>query len=326
MDLAPASRQVSFLEERSARLDRLIGRAKLAATEIEHGFPLLKVIRLPATAVALLQDAARLYLWENLTARHGERAIAFSPTILEDHSEEILALPNRTPNGLIQPKRPALASFNMLHRVLALTFRQLGLTGQFEAIQLPVNVRVVGGMVQVDADSRPYSSSKIHTDTWNREPLSALLFNLPLLGDPARIGIRYYAFREPRLELFQPLPDYSASNLDPAGLVAYDAPFTLGRLYVSDQTSLHQTVRQGIGGIRLSLDFRAVMRELVAHESHDVSQSSANYADGTVWDGLGSATLLSSDQPIDAFQRKQRGEPAGEAPVETINVDQLISS
>jgi hypothetical protein len=126
--------------------------------------------------------------------------------------------------------------------------------------------------------------------------------------------------------LFQPLPDYSASNLDPTDLVAYDAPFALGRLYVSDQTSLHQTVRQGIGGIRLSLDFRAVMRELVSHESHDVSQSSANYADGAVWGGLGSATLLSSDQPIDAFQRRQNGEPSTEPAVQIVNLDGLISS
>lgn len=316
----------SFLHERAARLSRLTAHAAHDGRAIAHDFPLLKVLRLPPAALALLQDAARQYLWENLVAWHGHGAVSYGPTILEDHAEQILALPNRTPNGLIQPKRPAMASFNMLHRVLAAALRQIGLTPQFSAIQLPVNVRVVGGAAQPGADKRPYSSAKIHTDAWNSEPLSALLFNIPLLGDPAQVGIRYYAFRDPQLHMFGPLDDYSDMPLVENDLIPYEAPFELGMLYLSDQTSLHQTVRKDESAIRLSLDFRGVVRELITHESYDVSQSGAHYSAVDVWDQVGCETALTSDQPIDAFQRRQRGEALQEPAAASLNVDGLISS
>lgn len=316
----------SFLHQRAARLARLTADAARDDGSVAHDFPLLKVLQLSAPMLALLQDAARQYIWENLVAWYGHRGIAYGPTILEDHAEQILALPNRTPNGLIQPKRPAMASFNMLHRALAVTLDRLGLTPQFNAIQLPVNVRVVGGAAQPGADSRPYSSAKIHTDAWNSEPLSALLFNIPLLGDPAQVGIRYYSFRDPQPQMFGPLDDYADMRIAEGDLVSYDAPFELGMLYLSDQTSLHQTVRRDATAIRLSLDFRAVVKELVAHESHDVSQSGAHYSAVDAWGLVGCETTLTSNQPIDAFQRRQRGETVPGSPTAGLNVDDLISS
>ncbi len=326
MDFRMTEPPQDFVTERIDRLNRLVGQTSLETADLAFDFPLLKVIRLPASTIRLLQDAARLYVWENLAAWFGDDAVEYGPNILEDNIDKISSLPNRTPNGLILPRRPAMTSFNMLHRVLVQAFRRLGLTRQFHAIQLPVNVRVVVGADPDAVGKRPFASSKIHSDSWNKEPMSAVLFNLPLLGDPAKIAIRYFALRHPHPEMFAPVDDYDVMQIAEENLIHYDAPFAHGHLYLSDQASLHQTVRADESQVRLSLDFRAVMHEILPYESYDVSQSCAHYGRAETWDGLGEKALLASDFPLDAFQRKLQHAPLADAHADLINIDTMVPS
>ena len=52
-------------------------------------------------------------------AWHGDRMIPLEDSILDDQAAAVLALPNRTPNGLVLPRRETVSSLNMLHRALA---------------------------------------------------------------------------------------------------------------------------------------------------------------------------------------------------------------
>lgn len=308
LDMRVGEPEPDFLQDRCARLSRIVTESTISPALIERDLPLLKVIRLPEPTLQLLTQAVILYVWENLGEWYRDREFAPNARILDDNVEAVFALPNRTPNGLIMPRRGAVSSLNLMHRILTDFFRHSGLLDHFEAIQLPVNVRVVSGNPQSGVDQRPYASSKIHSDTWNREPLNALLFNIPLLGDPTRVAIRYYAMRDPRPEHFTPLTDYSEAPFREEDLIAYDAPFQLGRMYMSDEALLHQTERKGQGGVRLSLDFRALARDLTASEHPDTANSPANYVPSDQWQRAGGSTLLVTRQPIDAFQRRLGGE------------------
>ncbi len=127
----------------------------------------------------------------------------------------------------------------------------------FEAFQSPCNVRIVAGSADAKADNRPYASSKIHTDVWFGEPLRSILFNLPLLGDPAAVAMDFLEPDDFPLALRQVLADYSDGRDVAERALRLPMAFERGVVYISDSLSLHQTVRRGTG-IRLSLDWRAI--------------------------------------------------------------------
>jgi hypothetical protein len=288
--------------ERGKRLARIVKQAPLAAD-----FQLLKVIRMPETIRHRLQTAVLIYLWHSLSCAYPSRSFALEPAILDEHAGGILALPNRTPNGVIIPRRDTCASFNLVHQGLVAMVEAAGLLASFVRLQMPCNLRVIGGVPDPAADGRSYSSAKMHTDVWNGEPVSTVLFNIPVLGDPRAVDLRFF---EPRIfpePLRRTIADYALGADVIASVAEYPVPFDLGCIYLSDALSLHQTVRRK-PGLRVSLDFRGIARELLPGETADPGASKAIYVSPELWRAAGTTAMLASGEPIDGFQRRQAGE------------------
>jgi len=302
--------------ERAQRLGAILAGAPLAAD-----FPLVKAVRTSAPALARLQGAVVTYLWHTLSQAYPTRNFALSLDILERHAGEIQALPNRTPNGVLLPRQETYLSFNLVHQALAALIEEVGVLPRLHAVQSPCNVRVVSGDPDPGAEARPYSSSKIHTDLWNGEPLASILFNIPVLGDVEAVDLRFFEPGAFPPELRVPLPDYALGAGVISGCREYPLRFEIGCICVSDSLSLHQTVKRR-SALRLSIDFRAIARDLLPSKSYDFSASKARYLDPVRWRAGGSTVVLGSALPLDAFQREQRGEAPAPAALSIALIDQ----
>lgn len=259
------------------------------------------------TAFARLEGAVVVYLWHSLSCGFPDRVFALDRFALANYASEIQALPNRTPNGVLLPRRDTYLSFNLIHQALAAAFDDLGLLQRFSALQLPCNVRIVSGAPDRSAEQRPYSSTKIHTDVWNGEPISSILFNIPVLGDLRAVDLQFYEPREFPENLRGPLSDYKLGDNVTASGRAYPISLDFRQIYVSDSLSLHRTIKRR-PALRLSLDMRGIARELLPGEGADWRSSKAVYVPPNEWRVAGTTTVLGSGQPLDAFQRRQNGE------------------
>jgi hypothetical protein len=302
------------LERRGERLSRIAGSAPQA-----HSARLVKGIRLPDPMFDRLQTAAAIYVWHSLSQGNPDRSFILSASVLEDYSADVLALPNRTPNGLLLPRRETFLSFNLVQQALTAAFAGLGIDAPFEAFQSPCNVRIVAGAANPEADSRPYAASKIHTDVWYGEPLRSILFNLPLLGDPAAVAMDFLEPDEFPVALQRVLADYNDGRELSERAARLPMSFELGVLYMSDSLSLHQTMRRG-PGIRLSLDWRAIPRERLAGEADEQIRSRATYVPTETWRRGGSTLVFADGDPIDGFQRRARGEAVAPADIEVVPI------
>lgn len=290
----------------AARIDRL---ARVASDcELLGDHPYLKVIDLPEAHRRRLRGVANIYLWESLCAWWPDRSFALTDDVLASYPDDVLALPNRTPNGRLFPRRDTAMSFNMVNRAFVDALIAIGVEPHLELLQIPINVRIVAGQADAAVESRPLASTKLHSDAWNGEPTNAFLFNLPLLGDPLRVGMRFVEATGAGPAFYQQLENYEDADYDGVTLTPYEQPFEKEHLFLSDGMLLHQTVKTG-PGIRLSLDARAVPTELLDDESYDVSRSAASYIDRPTWTRAGREDVLVNCLALDAFQREQRGEP-----------------
>ena len=262
------------------------------------------------------------YVWHTLAQAYPEQAFALGPDLMADYASNIAALPNRTPNGVVLPRRETFHSFNLIHQALAGIFDELSLLSRFSLIQMPINVRIVSGAPNPEADTRRYSSAKMHTDVWNGEPISSVLINIPVLGDPRAVDLRFFEPRHFPESLRVPLSDYSLGKDVVASVEEYPMSFDIGNIYLSDSLSLHQTTRRR-PLLRLSLDFRAIAVELLPEETGTPTASHAVYVAPEVWREAGSTLTLGSGEPIDGFHRRQKGEVVKRDSLSIVSTDDL---
>lgn len=300
------------LSDRGERLTRIAGNLPLT----DHS-RLVKAIALPPHCFNRMQTATAIYIWHSLSQAYPRRTFTMSTTILEQYSEDVLALPNRTPNGVLLPRLETFLSFNLIQQALAAAMTEMKLDQGFESFQSPCNIRIVSGSANKTADSRPYASSKIHTDVWYGEPLRSILFNLPLLGNSEAVAMEFFEPESFPAELQQPLTDYEDGRVISERAERLSMKFDIGVLYVSDSLSLHQTVRRE-PGIRLSLDWRAIPQERLAGEAEDKILSRATYVTTKRFLEGGSTLVFTDGDPLDAFLRRSKGEKVDKTRIEII--------
>jgi hypothetical protein len=306
--------QTHSLDDRGDRLNRIAGALPLADQS-----RLVKAIPLPQHSFERLQTAVSIYVWHSLSQAYPDRIFALTPTVLEDYSDAVATLPNRTPNGLLLPRRETFLSFNLVQQALASAIAAMKLDLAFEAFQSPCNIRIVSGAADVKADSRPYASSKIHTDVWYGEPLRSILFNLPLLGNSTAVAMEFFEPDTFPVELQKRLADYTDGQQVSTQAERLPMRFDLGVLYVSDSLSLHQTVRRE-PGIRLSLDWRAIPRDRVANEAGETIEPGGNYVSTERFLKGGSTLIFTDGDPLDSFLRRSRGETVDRADIKIVSL------
>lgn len=166
-------------------------------------------------------------------------------------------LPNYLGTGLLMPKKEHLLAFNVLHKSIADAFFKLGGNELVEAVDLPVNLRMVFGKTHPDVMKIPFTSMKLHSDVWNGVHPDATVVVLPLFGDIDNITIEAGEMpRELELPSMRLMSDFNEGADVPKVFAYDDAKMQHGTMYFNDARGLHQTVRRVSEGLRISIDFR----------------------------------------------------------------------
>jgi hypothetical protein len=232
--------------------DRLFGElAERMATQ--HQYRLLFEHKLRSDLFQHIQVAAAGYI----------AACLDSPIILSESEmlERLLAargsLPNYTGTGLLAPKREHTLAFNLLQKSVADAFSQLGANDLIDAVDMPVNLRMVYGQANPANATLPFVSSKLHSDVWAGVAADATVVVLPLFGDIDNITIECGEMpREMELPSMHVMSDFNDGRHVPKVIAYEGGKLQHGTMYFNDARGLHQTVRRVSEGVRISIDFR----------------------------------------------------------------------
>jgi hypothetical protein len=241
-----------------------------------------------------------------------------SPIILSEAEmlERLVAgrntLTNYTGTGLLMPKREHTLAFNLFQKSVAEAFFQLGANDLIDAVDLPVNLRMVYGQTDAEKLRLPFTSSKCHSDVWAGVPADATVVVLPLFGDIENITIEAGEMpRQMELEAMRVMSDFNDGQNIPMTVSYTGAQLQHGTMYFNDARGLHQTVRRKAEGVRISVDFRfrrkfnEVYRAMVAPTIGGVeTDMSVPYQE---WLNVGKETLIVFDESIQQAKHNRSG-------------------
>lgn len=181
-------------------------------------------------------------------------------------------LANRTPNGILVPKREFQSEFNQFNSVMASWLRTLNIDDLIYKVCTPITIRLMKGESVPEEDERPFSSSKLHTDFWAGEPFDYFAIQIPILGDIDRTTIDWYHppddFEE---NYFYRMNDYSEGKALEGRCQKYPS-MRMGYAYFADGMALHQTVKKG-GGARSTIQMM-LRRTTSDQERHEAEAAS----------------------------------------------------
>ena len=274
-------------------------------------FLLLRLFSLDKNEYNDLCNVCNIYLWESLKHSFPKKQYSLNNKIFYDHLEDILKLPNRTPNGMIVPYFENFKSYNLIHDTLSTILEKNGFIDHFSEIQSTFKIRVISNKIKGKAVNRETSSFKIHTDIWSSEPISHLLINIPILGNSKEIGINFFHPEQDLSGFNMSLDNYGKAENLLKKIKPYKMLFNKGLMFFSDAYALHQTfvsqkiARKKIDG-RLSIDIRVIFKNLLPNEKKTKNRKTPeNYIPINQWKKFSRNQILVNRWRIDSFIKKK---------------------
>lgn len=272
-------------------------------SNVTNDYGLLKIISIDHFYFKAVEKALIRYLYANLTAYYKNKIFNVTENLLEKYSEDLLNLPNLTPNGLLLPKRENCDAYNRLHKEFAEAFYQTRI-GQFiDKIQYPINVRMQYGIENPTFDQRPRASVKPHTDIWAGDPAAAIVVFLSVLGDTKKVGIR---FMQPKI--FPTSFVRSLENFD-LGKEIVDQSKEISCIlqncnwFLMDPYMIHQTTKNG-NGIRISIDLRFITKNRLDSDWMGDVERAEYFISFNKWRRIGSDYLMTTHESITQYFKK----------------------
>ena len=280
-----------------------------------------KIANKPKQYRLLFEHELKTEIFQNIriAAANYISACLGSPIILSEAEmlERLLAerknLANYTGTGLLAPKREHILEFNLFQKSIAQAVYQLGANDLIDAVDLPVNLRMVYGKSNPEKAKLPFTSSKLHSDVWAGVPADATVVVLPLFGDIDTITIEAGEML-PELELpsMRVMSSFDEGRNIRMAVKYKEAQLKLGTMYFNDARGLHQTVRRKSSGLRISVDFRfrrkfnQSFRDMVDSNQVGIEEDmSIPYSE---WLKFGSEKLVIFDETLEeAKMRKNNG-------------------
>lgn len=173
-----------------------------------------------------------------------------SENFLIKYKDDILNLPNRTPNGAFYPKKENIEEYNTVQKIVNTCMIDNKLTEQLDSFDVST-IRIVDG-TKSELDDRMSSTTKLHSDAWSGHNGDAIL-TIGLLGDETT-GLEFNKVTEVNSEsFFETQQDYESGMKVVKG---YEKIKNLefNNMTIFDHACLHRTLKNN-GGLRVSIDF-----------------------------------------------------------------------
>lgn len=201
-----------------------------------------------------LTQAVQQFICKSMALAY-DQEFSWTPDFLEKNNKLLAELPNKTPNGIINPKKETSQEFTLIQNILNQILDDLELYPHIDQL-LPFNIRYKSPIETDETKSRPYYTGKYHSDAWVGH-VGDSQFLIGVLGD---INNNTVEFTEPTNVLDTYLD--KASTFE-EGQTRYSGFNHLGfltkqKLAIMDHACLHRTYMKEGAGPRISIDI-AVM-------------------------------------------------------------------
>ena len=211
-----------------------------------------------------LVSNVKAFLLKSLSLVYNKEFV-WTEDFLEIHDELIMNLPNKTPNGILNPKLETSNEFTKIQTSANNILTNLGIYSHIKKLAVP-NLRYKSVSEPKEVQNRPYYTSKYHSDAWVGH-VGDSIFLIGVLGD---IDNNTVEFNEP----INVHDNYlsKAESFD-EGNTRYESfnvlgSLTKGKLGVMDHACLHRTLVKEGSKPRLSLDI-AVMIDSEQSHAHN---------------------------------------------------------
>jgi hypothetical protein len=231
-----------------------------------------------------LIEATKTFLLKTMSLAYGKEFI-WTDTFLEDHDELITNLPNKTPNGIVNPKKETINEFEEIQISVNNIFTNLGVHKHIKKLAIP-NLRYKSTTEPETAKDRPYYTSKFHSDAWVGH-VGDSIFLIGILGD---IDNNTVEFNEP-INVHDNYLD-KAESFD-EGNTRYErfeclGTLSKGKLGVMDHACLHRTLVKEGSKPRLSMDIAVMVDSEYSHaHGEGFDPNSYNYYEPTIIQSVG---------------------------------------
>jgi hypothetical protein len=277
--------------DRSNRLKSILSNANQTVD-----LPLFHEVGIPERLFSSLQESCTNYMLSSLRSANPTKQYKFCENILEEYEQDIISLPNKTPNGLVLPKAEILSWYNCLHQSVAKIMSHFELDEHVASIHAPVNVRLVSGKPST-TDVRPRASCKLHSDIWAGEFSNTVMLFLTALGDIEGNGIEFLEPDRKFLDYCHPLNDYLEGAELEKDSIKYDCGLKSGFAYFTDPFLLHRTVKK-TPKLRLSIDFRFTTNIKCETDIEVNTDRHENYISLKDWYEIGTKTFLYTEATV----------------------------
>jgi len=244
-----------------------------------------------------LIEATKLFLLKSMEVAYDKKFI-WTDTFLEDYDNLINNLPNKTPNGLLNPKKEIVKEFEQIQIKSNNILKDLNLLKYINKSAIP-NIRYKSPTEPTSATTRPYYTGKYHSDAWVGHIGDSVLL-IGLLGD---IDNNTVEFNEP----FNVKPNYLSKSKDfEEGNNRYEylnylGVLTAGKLGIMDHACIHRTLINKNSKPRISMDFAIIINsEYSLSHTQDYINQRTTYYDIDILNSIGKKNSFEIEEPINS--------------------------
>lgn len=263
-------------------------------------------MKIPEEIFEQLKEALTVYIAKSLRSFYVKDKFVIDENYLTNYEQQILNLPNRTPNGAFHPKRETVVEYNNLQKTVITALRKTKILDNCIAIQ-PCTVRVVSGRKENLDHTRPLATTKLHSDAWASHIGDAIL-GCPMLGDPST-SLEFYKPHGISEDFFLPLENYD-EGLKMFGDKTFLGRARMGYISICDHACLHKTSLNE-GDIRVSFDFGIVINnknslyyDASTRPRVNLEEYRYEYFDLEKYEKLGEELFISIEETMEEAQKK----------------------
>ncbi len=210
-----------------------------------------------------ISKSVQTYLEKTLEVYYGKTFDLSGQEQLELHLDEILGLPNVTPNGTILPKKETAAFLDEVQQSILFLLKEINVIEHIDRMMCP---HIMIKTPRNNLSERPYYTGEIHSDAWVGHHGDAI-FMCGILGDIDGTSVEYFEPIEPSHDFLHRSENFKEAQSRFKDK-KYVGKMSTGKFVVMDHCCLHRTKNFENSGARVSLNFGVIMK---SDHSHAVS-------------------------------------------------------
>ena len=264
------------------------------------------------------------YITVTLDSYYKDKVFDYNNDFLVKYKEEILNLPNRTPNGAFYPKLENIKQYNKIQSTVNDILIKNNLVNYLNSFDV-CTVRIMEGD-NYEKDERNTSTTILHSDAWPGHDGDAIL-TVGLLGDETTS----LEFNKPVGKISDDFFDAQVNYL--TGLDTFEDVELIGNLKfgyftIFDHGCIHRTIKSG-GGLRVSLDFGIVVknsegiRKLFKYDEDKRKGRKVTHSNINETLKIGKETFIEATETLDECYNRFKDDNYDKIPVSHIS-DNLV--